>query len=122
MCVFPEFSGGATISHRALASENVLKLPQPESNEFGRGLRRMVHSERFERPTLGIEIRCSIQLSYECDTIPILCWLEFSRPIGIKGRSYQNGAGSSAPYEALPIARVPIASGARAVQLSRGSG
>lgn len=27
----------------------------------------MVHSERFERPTLGIEIRCSIQLSYECD-------------------------------------------------------
>jgi hypothetical protein len=26
----------------------------------------MVHSERFERPTLGIEIRCSIQLSYEC--------------------------------------------------------
>lgn len=27
----------------------------------------MVHSEQFERPTLGIEIRCSIQLSYECD-------------------------------------------------------
>ncbi len=26
----------------------------------------MAHSERFERPTLGIEIRCSIQLSYEC--------------------------------------------------------
>jgi hypothetical protein len=26
----------------------------------------MAHSERFELPTLGIEIRCSIQLSYEC--------------------------------------------------------
>ena len=25
----------------------------------------MAHSERFELPTLGIEIRCSIQLSYE---------------------------------------------------------
>jgi hypothetical protein len=27
----------------------------------------MVHSERFELPALGIEIRCSIQLSYECN-------------------------------------------------------
>ena len=26
----------------------------------------LAHSERFELPTLGIEIRCSIQLSYEC--------------------------------------------------------
>ena len=26
----------------------------------------MARSERFELPTLGIEIRCSIQLSYEC--------------------------------------------------------
>jgi hypothetical protein len=25
----------------------------------------MARSERFELPTLGIEIRCSIQLSYE---------------------------------------------------------
>lgn len=33
----------------------------------------MAHSERFELPTLGIEIRCSIQLSYECvgQTIPV---------------------------------------------------
>ena len=30
------------------------------------GWSEMAHSERFERPTLGIEIRCSIQLSYEC--------------------------------------------------------
>lgn len=27
--------------------------------------RKMARSERFELPTLGIEIRCSIQLSYE---------------------------------------------------------
>ena len=26
---------------------------------------RLARSERFELPTLGIEIRCSIQLSYE---------------------------------------------------------
>ncbi|MDB5621189.1 MAG: hypothetical protein JWQ24_5427 [Tardiphaga sp.] len=26
-----------------------------------------MHSEGFEPPALGIEIRCSIQLSYECD-------------------------------------------------------
>jgi hypothetical protein len=40
-------------------------------NGRGRQLRRpsgnlVAHSERFELPTLGIEIRCSIQLSYEC--------------------------------------------------------
>jgi hypothetical protein len=31
-----------------------------------------VRSERFELPTLGIEIRCSIQLSYErvCVRLP----------------------------------------------------
>jgi hypothetical protein len=29
----------------------------------------MAHSERFELPTLGIEIRCSIQLSYECTSV-----------------------------------------------------
>ena len=34
---------------------------------FDNPLKSLVHSERFERPTLGIEIRCSIQLSYECD-------------------------------------------------------
>ncbi len=26
----------------------------------------MVHSEGFEPPTHGLEVRCSIQLSYEC--------------------------------------------------------
>lgn len=26
----------------------------------------MVHSERFELPTLWFEARCSVQLSYEC--------------------------------------------------------
>ena len=36
----------------------------PDDRKAGEGL--LVHSERFERPTLGIEIRCSIQLSYEC--------------------------------------------------------
>jgi hypothetical protein len=30
-----------------------------------RTLTEMARSERFELPTLGIEIRCSIQLSYE---------------------------------------------------------
>ena len=35
----------------------------PDDRKAGEGL--LVHSERFERPTLGIEIRCSIQLSYE---------------------------------------------------------
>src|SRR5713226_9734030 len=30
-----------------------------------RARREMARSERFELPTLGIEIRCSIQLSYE---------------------------------------------------------
>jgi hypothetical protein len=29
----------------------------------------VAHSERFELPTLGIEIRCSIQLSYECTRV-----------------------------------------------------
>ena len=29
------------------------------------GLCKVARSERFELPTLGIEIRCSIQLSYE---------------------------------------------------------
>jgi hypothetical protein len=29
----------------------------------------VAHSERFELPTLGIEIRCSIQLSYECTSV-----------------------------------------------------
>jgi hypothetical protein len=31
----------------------------------------VAHSERFELPTLGIEIRCSIQLSYECVRLSI---------------------------------------------------
>src|SRR5262245_10686750 len=32
---------------------------------FGNNFVSMARSERFELPTLGIEIRCSIQLSYE---------------------------------------------------------
>lgn len=31
----------------------------------GKSPEEMARSERFELPTLGIEIRCSIQLSYE---------------------------------------------------------
>jgi hypothetical protein len=31
----------------------------------------VVRSERFELPTLGFEVRCSIQLSYERALIPI---------------------------------------------------
>ena len=43
----------------------------------------MARSERFELPTLGIEIRCSIQLSYERldprywatnRNVAIICW------------------------------------------------
>ena len=33
---------------------------------------KVARSERFELPTLGIEIRCSIQLSYERVRLPII--------------------------------------------------
>ena len=41
----------------------------------------LVHSERFELPALGIEIRCSIQLSYECNAGTIASKLAKASPL-----------------------------------------
>ena len=61
----------------------------------------MARSERFELPTLGIEIRCSIQLSYE--RVPgargsiIVFWAEVEA-----GRTKKAAAEAHGPQGASP--------------------
>jgi hypothetical protein len=55
----------------------------------------MARSEGFEPPTLGIEIRCSIQLSYERPG-PVPGHPKFARPVLVKN---QHGGQRSGRFE-----------------------
>jgi hypothetical protein len=46
--------------------EKAREIVMPPTFSGSAPVKCVAHSERFELPTLGIEIRCSIQLSYEC--------------------------------------------------------
>ncbi len=51
----------------------------------------MARSERFELPTLGIEIRCSIQLSYERVPLSISEWDGHGKANSPSARAYRPG-------------------------------
>ena len=78
----------------------------------------MARSERFELPALGIEIRCSIQLSYE--RINVFNKLEqksqFPGTVQLLKTGVENSLDGS-DYQTWPVRAIPP-SGVRAANLS----
>ena len=72
----------------------------------------MARSERFELPTLGFEVRCSIQLSYERIGGTLARKAAKASPGIPRGGIFPglfNGLGLFAPNSANPEARLPAA-------------
>jgi hypothetical protein len=82
----------------------------------------LARSERFELPTLGFEVRCSIQLSYErVRGVDYQTWTDRASSL-LQGRPRRGGGGGalSWPPQIPRVRQCPLPSGREGISAPRG--